>query len=332
MCARPATLYSLGSALVDYEFFVTEEQFSKLQIDKGLMTLINQPDFHRYYDQLSAWTRPVKAGGGSAVNSLVTYARLGGKGSLFSILGEDEGANFFLREIQSMGIENRCILSSARPTGACLVLVTPDGERSMLTYLGVNTQLALKPFRTWRQGDSFYAESYLLATKEPCGTLMEYMGAARHCGLQTALSLSDVSITRLCRQELQELLKDGVDILFGNEEEYRNYTGEKDIEAIYSCLHAQVNTLVMTAGAAGSWICRSRKIMQIPTPRVEVLDTLGAGDTYAGAYLYLLHQRRDHVAAAHFASQAAAQVVSRIGPRLSARECQNLKKSYSARR
>lgn len=321
----PAGLHCLGAALVDYEFLVTEEQLRKLEIERGLMTLIDLEQFHHYYDNLHALAESARAGGGSAVNSLVTFVRLGGKGSLCCMVGEDECADFFQREIQSLGIEDHSQTSAAQPTGRCLALITPDGERTMLTHLGINTQLATAPPRTLRADDFFYSESYLLAIEKPRHTLMQHITAARRQGLRVAVNLSDVSMTRHFRSQLHDLLQDGVDLLFGNRDEYYDYTAQQDIKSVYACLRERVGTLVMTAGAEGSWVCQSERIMHIPSLRTRLRDSLGAGDTYAGAYLYALEKKADHRRAAKFASAAAARVVSRVGSRLNQQECRILR-------
>lgn len=326
-----ASLFCLGSALVDHEFSVSEDQLRQVGAAKGLMTLISEEEFLRYNELLGSFVQPLRFGGGSAVNSLVAYRYFGGNGSFYGAVGEDDSGDFFTTELESIGIDSHCVVLPTVPTGHCLVLITPDGERTMLTYLGANSKItAHTPVADFAdQHRLLYAEGYLLAAEGFRQTLMRYFALARQKGVKTSLSLSDVSITRSCAAQLRAALADGVDVLFGNRAEFANYTGKSELEDIVACLKGQVETLVVTEGREGSWIFRKDLTVQIPAAPIVTKDTLGAGDAYAGAFLYALQRGEDdYEKVGTFASYAAGQVVTRLGPRLSLDECRSIKADF----
>ena len=329
-------LYCLGSSLVDYEFNVEVKHLQHLGIAKGQMTLAEDEVFDRSLDYLAQELNHRKEGGGSAINSLITYARLGGKGSLPCIVGDDESGEFFLKELRDLGIILHPIASSLeQATGRCLALITPDKDRTMMTNLGINKQLRLT--EGWegnmRSAKVFYAESYLLAIEDSCSYLIGHLEEARLQDMFIALSMSDVSMVEHYFQRMEEALSGRIDILFGNYSEYSHYSGEKDEDRIFASFPEHIRCMVLTQGGNGALIylrgdsatgSRPRKF-KVPAVKTNVMDTLGAGDTYAGAFLYCLCERNASCEeAAKFSAHAASLVVSRMGPRLNQKECDEL--------
>lgn len=331
-------VFCLGSALVDYEFEVTEEQLEKIAtahgVAKGQMTLADDETFEKAFEFLNNELSYQREGGGSAMNSLITYSRMGGHGGTYCIVGKDSSGEFFLEELQDLGID---IISTehshSQATGRCMVMITPDKDRTMVTNLGINEQLelagtsapGLEGFKT------FYAESYLLATDKPRATLFSYLDEARKLDMVISLSLSDVSMVTYCREHLEKALAGRVDILFGNYEEYKHYTGESELDKIFAFFPEHIKSMVLTKGEEGAVILHrganknGGEQLTIPAAKTQVVDTLGAGDTYAGAFLYAMYEKNfGYERAAKFASEAAGKVISRLGPRLSAVECGDL--------
>ena len=324
------SLLCFGSALVDHEFSISDDQLKRLGAAKGLMTLIDEKEFFHYSELLSSFAKPLRFGGGSAVNSLVAYRHFGGSGSFYGMVGEDDSGSFFISELETLGINVQCSVSPNTPTGHCLVLITPDGERTMLTYLGANNQIASDTpiAELVDQHQFFYAESYLLAIEGFYQTLMNYFDLARERGVKLSLSLSDVSITRSCAAQIEAVLANGVDVLFGNHAEFYSYTDKSELDDIFAVLKEQVKTLVITKGREGSWIYHQDSILKIRSLPIVTKDTLGAGDAYAGAFLYALQQGEDYEKVGNFASYAAGQVVTRLGPRLKVDECRSIKANF----
>ena len=314
---------------MDYQFSLTEEQLRRTGAARGLMTQISRKELAYYTRLLSSCARPIRCGGGSAVNSLVAYVHFGGTGSFYGIIGDDESGRFFVKELRQLGADVHCESSSDQATGHCLVMITPDGERTLLTHLGINIHMTPVSSPSFAAARLLYAESYLFSEEAPRRTLMHYLKAARKQSKDIALSLSDVFITRNFSAQIHTAISDGISLLFGNRDEFHDYTGKREPKEIFSCLKDYVETVVMTDGKSGSWICTQDGIIRVSTLQVRVRDTAGAGDAYAGAFLYaLLNHKISFERIGSFASAAAAQVVSRFGPRLSAAECHSLRRDF----
>ena len=383
--AEAAGLYCVGHALVDYEIKVEDRYLDHHSIKKGQMTLVDEAAFRYHLEKNLSHLVVDRAGGGSAVNSLVTYVRLGGTGSLCCQLAADDGGDFFKQELVNLGIavingrggqngqsgqngrdgqnerggENGRGGQNGRggengrdepaspatasgaapaagpaettgpkePTGRCLVLITPDAERTMLTHPGINQRLNSPANLTaaLATGALFYGESYLVSGDAQFECLMEHLRACRELNIRTSVSMSDVSMVVHFRQRMIAILDSEPDILFGNREEFGEYTGQKDPDEMAGKLDGKVNTLVLTDGKHGSFVYHAGKKTNVPALRTAATDTLGAGDAYAGAFLYAMQERGcEPAAAAEFAAAAAGQVVSRFGPRLNMTECQEL--------
>lgn len=332
-------LYCLGSALVDYEFNIEPSYLEKLSLTKGHMTLADTETFDNAFNTLAKELTSHREGGGSAINTLITYSRMGGgrgevRCGLPCIVGDDDSGKFFLKELRDLGIEIHLVpaTSSASPqtTGRCLALITPDKDRTMMTNLGINEQLTTTDDIAERLSGFkvFYAESYLLATAKPCQFLLDHLAEARKQEMFISLSMSDVSMVTYCREQMQQALSGRVDILFGNYNEFSNYTNEKEIDKIFTFFPDYIKCLVLTQGGDGAVVYQrgeDRRHFSLPAVETKVVDTLGAGDTYAGAFLYAVYgQGLNYEDAAQFATRSASQVVSRMGPRLSQEECNEL--------
>ena len=322
-------LYCVGSALVDYEVRVSDDYLKEHSIAKGRTTLVDEASFRYHFEEGLRSAAGQRAGGGSAVNSLVTYARLGGAGSLCCLVADDESGRFFTQELSDLGlvITGAEPVAASLPTGHCLVLVTPDAERTMLAYLGVNRHLAppVAMQDALARRAFFYAEGYLVAEDAQYATLTQHLQTGRDLALGLALNLSDVTIVQLFRPRLRQCIDAGLDILFGNKEEFMEYTNQSDADKMAAALADRVATLVITDGAGGSVVYSAGQKIETRAAQVNAVDTLGAGDAYVGAFLYAVQEQGcDLRAAAALASAAAGQVVTRFGPRLTAQECAEL--------
>ena len=326
-------IYCLGNALVDYEFKIGLDQLEKIGITKGQMTFGDDAKFEETFDFLSKEQEFLREGGGSAINSLVTYCRLGGATGLSCIVGQDESGEFLLQEFRRLGIDVHQVSSDVKlATGRCLAMITPDKDRTMMTNLGINEELySEEDFTpTLQRFSVFYAESYLLALPNSYKFLQAHLRQARNQGIFIALTMSDLSMVIHCRPQMQELLSSGkVDLLFGNYDEYSEYTGEQDLAKIFDFFPKNIKCMVLTKGVEGAFVYDRTKagtaIQNYPAVNTQVEDTLGAGDTYAGAFLYALCDvGLPHKDAANFAAHAASLVISRMGPRLNQQECDQL--------
>lgn len=313
-------LYAIGNALVDSEYEVSDAQLQAMGVEKRHMTLI---DAHRRAALLAHvhGLHVRRTGGGSAGNTVVAVAQLGGRAFYSCRVADDELGAFYREDLLANAVATN--LTHTKPidgqTGSCMVMVTPDAERSMSTFLGATAELdhtALHPHDIARS-KVYYMEGYLAASPTGLDAALQGRAIAKQAGVALAVTLSDMSMINFCRAGLEAMIGDGLDYLFCNEEEAQVWCGTKDLDAICQQLGALARTVCLTRGARGCLVLSGTQRTEVPAHRVTALDTNGAGDMFAGAFLYAVTHGHDHAQAAMLANQAAGQVVSQYGNRLS---------------
>jgi sugar/nucleoside kinase (ribokinase family) len=312
-------LYAIGNALVDSEYEVTDALLQKMGISKRHMTLIDTP---RRAELLNHVThlQPRQTGGGSAGNTVVALAQLGGKAFYSCKVAHDNLGDFYVKDLQAQGVDTNLTHTRASEgqTGSCMVLVTPDAERSMCTFLGVSAELddAALPTQDIAKSKIYYMEGYLAASPTGLDAALKGRQIAREAGVALALTLSDVSMIQFCKAGLDAMLGDGVDYLFCNQEEAQVWCGTEDLEAVRSALKKLAKTVCLTRGPEGSEVLTADQSWHVPAEKVKAIDTNGAGDMFAGAFLYAITRGYAPNLAAALGNQAAATVVSQHGNRL----------------
>ncbi len=313
-------LYAVGAALVDAEFRVDDAWLAQAGIDKGLMTLVDIDAQRAALARLAQReTLAVRACGGSAANTAIANSAMGGSSFLACAVADDDDGRFYLEELARAQVGcNARLAQSPGVTGRCLVLVSPDAERSMLTYLGASASLAARQLDDAALADSamVYLEGYLVATPDGLATALRAAELARATGIRTALSLSDPNIVAYCRDALAELAGAGLDWLFCNEDEACLWANGASWPAAREALEPLAAQIAVTRGADGVALWESRRWSHIDAHPVEAVDTNGAGDMFAGALLRALACGHAPLRAAGFAARAAAEVVVHYGPRL----------------
>jgi sugar/nucleoside kinase (ribokinase family) len=328
-------LYAIGNALVDAEYEVSEALLRELGVDKRHMTLIDLPRRHELLAGLQGLS-PRRTGGGSAGNTVVALAQLGGRAFFSCRLGPDELGDFYRSDLAQQGVRSSVEARTAHdigPSGSCLVLVTPDAERSMCTFLGVSADVSPADLDTQAllASQVFYMEGYLSASPSGLEAALEGRALARRSGVQLAATLSDVNMVKYCRSGLQAMLGDGLDYLFCNEEEAQVWcgveaiAGPQGLDALCDALQGLARTVCLTRGALGCVVIEGPQRLPVSAPQVTAVDTNGAGDMFAGAFLYARTHGHGNLAAARLANAAAARVVSQHGNRLTPDLLQALK-------
>jgi len=320
-------LYAIGNALVDTEYEVTDALLASMGVSKRHMTLIDAEQrtaLLRHLEGLPAR----RTGGGSAGNTVVALAQLGGKAFYSCRVADDELGAFYAQDLQANGVATNLTHTSATPgqTGSCLVLVTPDAERTMCTFLGATSQLdrhALRP-QEIAKSRIYYMEGYLAASPTGLEAALEGLHLARQHGVATALTLSDVSMIQFCRDGLQAMLAGGLDYLFANEEEAQVWCGSTDLQQILPALQGLARTVCLTRGPQGSIVQQGGAPEQVPAVPTQAVDTNGAGDMFAGAFLYGITHGQSAAQAAALGNRAAAAVVAQHGNRLTAARLQDI--------
>ena len=320
-------LYAIGNALVDSEYEVSDTQLQAMGVDKRHMTLIDTPRRAELLDHVKA-AQPRRTGGGSAGNTVVALAQLGGQAYYSCQVADDELGDFYAQDLQHWGVHTNLTHSRAKEgqTGSCMVLVTPDAERSMCTFLGVSAELdssALQPAAI-AKSKIYYMEGYLAASPTGLQAALDGRALAVAAGVPLALTLSDVSMIQFCRAGLDALLGSGVDYLFCNFEEAQVWCGTQDLPQMRQKLQGMAQTVCLTMGAQGCEVLQCGQTMHVAAIPVKAVDTNGAGDMFAGCFLFALTQGHTAQQAATLANHAAAAVVGQHGNRLTREQLRHI--------
>lgn len=321
-------LYAIGNALVDSEYEVSDAQLKTMGVDKRHMTLIDTPRRAQLLEHVKA-LNPRQTGGGSAGNTVVALAQLGGKAFYSCKVAHDALGDFYVKDLQARGVDTNLnhTRASDGQTGSCLVLVTPDAERSMCTFLGVSAELddaALHP-KDIEKSKIYYMEGYLAASPTGLKAALKGRQIARDAGVALALTLSDVSMIQFCKAGLDAMLGDGVDYLFCNQEEAQVWCGSQDLNVVKETLKKWAKMVCLTRGPDGSEIITAQDSWHVPAEKVKAIDTNGAGDMFAGAFLYAITRGYSPEQAANLGNHAAAAVVSQHGNRLTLGQLSTIK-------
>ena len=313
-------VYGIGNALVDYEVETSIEELSELQIEKGVMTLIEEQRQDELFRAFHG-KHHSRACGGSAANTIIGAQSLGSQSFYSCKVANDETGHFYNQDLLGHGVHSN--LSSEElaegNTGKCLVLITDDADRTMNTYLGITGDINYQQIdeNALKQSHYLYIEGYLSSSEVALSAATRAMQFARENDIKTAFSLSDPNMVKFCRQGLDDIIGEGVDILFCNYDEATLYSETDNLEDAANKLTRIAKTLVITLGAEGALIVDSGQQIKVAGQAVEAVDTNGAGDLFAGSFLHGLANDLGLSKAGELASYASAQLVTQFGPRLS---------------
>lgn len=327
-------VYGIGNALLDLDFEVSLETVARLDIDKGLMTLIDEAKHHFLLEELDG-IKHLKACGGSMANSLFTLQQMGAKTFYSCKIGDDEAGDFFYRNLVSEGIHtnlHECERNGV--TGKCIVMVTPDADRTMNTFLGATSTFSINQLSesALMSAEYLYIEGYLVAAPSACEASILARKWARQHNVKTAISLSDPNMVTYFRQGLHDIIDGGVDIIFCNEDEAKLFTEADTLEQAQDRLKSITRTFVITLGGRGALVYDGAELAHVLPYKTEVLDTVGAGDVFSGVFLYGITHGLSYVDAADLANFAAAKVVAKFGPRLSQEEISEVSRMVNEQR
>ena len=311
-------VYGLGNALVDMEFEVEDGFLKLMEVDKGVMTLVDEDEQHRLMTHLDAFEGN-KASGGSAANTLIAVSAMGGSAYYACKVADDDLGHFYLHDLKAAGVDTNINGTHANGiTGKCLVMVTPDAERTMQTFLGISSELSVNEINDEhiKQSEYLYMEGYLVTSPSAKEANIHARKIAEANGVKTALTFSDPAIVEYFHKELTETIGDGIDLLFCNEAEALAYTGKDSIHEAIEVIHTFSKSFAITRGADGALIYDGNEMHEIDAFNIKAVDTNGAGDMFAGAYLYAITHGYSTADAGKLASLASSRVVSQFGPRL----------------
>ncbi len=316
-------IYGIGAGLVDTEIQVDDAFLAQMGVEKGLMTLVDEARQHALMDHLKDHlVHSKRASGGSAANSVIAASYFGAKAFYTCRVANDDNGEFYLDDMLKAGV--KCASQGLRPsgiTGKCLVLITPDAERTMNTFLGVSETLSVSDLdhEALAASEYLYMEGYVVTSPTGRAAAIEARKIAESKGVKTAISLSDPGIVAYFKDGLREMIGQKVDLLFCNKAEAMEWTGAETLPQAIDELKKVARSFAITLGAEGSLVFDGASLFDVPGHAVKAVDTNGAGDMFAGAFLYAITHGKNFEQAALLANAAAAEVVSRFGPRLPAK-------------
>jgi sugar/nucleoside kinase (ribokinase family) len=307
---------AVGNAIVDVLKAVPDSFLAEENIAKGTMTLIDEARADHLTLRLAD---PVVAAGGSAANTMTGIASFGGKAAYIGKVAGDALGARFTKEFRAAGVDFDTPPRPAPPgTARCLIAVTPDGQRSMSTYLGASTLLDTSDLDAdlIRSGETLFLEGYLFDRDEAKAAFVRAAEIARAAGRQVALTLSDTFCVDRHRDSFRHLVAGHVDILFANEAEILSLYESRDFGDAVESARQACPLVAVTRSAIGSVIVTPTETVDVNAyPVSNVVDTTGAGDQYAAGFLFGHARKRPLAECGAMASLAAAEVISHMGPR-----------------
>jgi sugar/nucleoside kinase (ribokinase family) len=306
----------IGNAIVDIISRCDDGFLSKHDLAKGFMRLIDAEEANRLY---AAMGPAVERSGGSVANTIAGLASFGAKCGFIGRVAADQFGGIFRHDIRSQGVAyDTAPATDGAPTARCLILVTPDGERTMNTFLGASVDLSATDIDQAMIENSkiIYLEGYLFDRHQAKEAFRDAARRARRVGVKVALSLSDAFCVDRHRDDFRKLVREGVDIVFANEKEITSLYQVNSFEQAANAAIQDCEMAVLTRSEEGSVIVASGETIEIPADAVpEVVDVTGAGDLYAAGFLYGLTRGLPLETCGRLGSLAAAEVIGHIGAR-----------------
>lgn len=308
---------AIGNAIVDVLASMDDEFLKEHNMPKGVMTLVDANLAEIIYGRIAGVGR--ECSGGSAANTAVGVAALGGKPAFIGKVADDKLGSVFREDITKSGVHfSTPCLENERPTARCMVIVSPDAQRTMNTYLGACAKLSRKDIdeELIRQAKIVYMEGYLWDREEAKDALAYAVELAHKHGRKVALSLSDPYCVNRHRDSFVSLIKSGVDIVFCNEDEILALFGVNDPEEAFERCKTLCELVVVTRGEKGAVAVREKERYEVPAePINKVVDTTGAGDLFAAGFLTGYAQNRPVSECLQMGALSAAEVITHYGAR-----------------
>ena len=315
----PAPLYDvvgIGNALVDVIAHAGDEFLVEHELVKGAMTLVDTERAMALYRSLGV---SVEMSGGSAANTVCGVASFGGRAAYIGKVSNDDLGTVFGHDLRAVGVQfSAGALDPTTPTGRCVIVVTPDAQRTMNTYLGVSSLLSPDDIdtRVVAAGAVLYMEGYLYDRPAAKEAFRHAARAAHRAGREVSLTLSDSFCVDRHRDDFRGLVTDEVDVLFGNEDELTSLYEVDSFDDAVDRVRDDCALAVVTRGKQGSVIVTADEVLEIGIEDVpSVIDTTGAGDLYAAGFLYGYTHGHELWECGRFGAVAAAEVIAHVGPR-----------------
>ncbi len=319
MSEKSIDVFGVGNALVDIAAFVTDQFIEDQKLQRGAMTLM---DTRRQAQVLRALEHHQLelASGGSAANTMVAIAQSGGSGAYCGKVAHDTHGEFYRDDLLGAGVNYEVELApeTGNPTGTCVVLTTPDAERTMCTHLGVSTSLSETDVdaEMLGRGQFTYIEGYLWDAPDPKKACLAAMEASKRNGVKVAFTFSDPFLVDRYIDDFRHMIPEYCDLLFCNADEARRFCESESLDDCAAQLGQLAETVFLTNSEQGCRAIRDGNITQVDGFPVKPTDSTGAGDAFAGGVLYGLTNGMSLVESGRWGNYIASRVVQVTGPRL----------------
>jgi len=316
MTSAAYDVLGIGNDIVDVITRSDDAFLAKHELTKGSMMLIDEKRAEALY---AAMGPGIEVSGGSCGNTMAGVASFGGKGAYIGKVRNDQLGTVFGHDLRAIGVSFATPAASAGPaTARCLITVTPDAQRTMSTYLGACTGLGPDDIDTALVGTAqvTYVEGYLWDAPEAKKAVLKAFDAAHAAGRKVSITLSDSFCVGRYREEFRALIRDKVDILFGNESEITSLYEVDSFEAALERTRKEAKIAALTRSEKGSVVIKGGETYAVPAaPVSKIVDTTGAGDLYAAGFLFGLTHGKPLAECARLGGIAAAEVISHVGAR-----------------
>ncbi|MFI5002565.1 MAG: adenosine kinase [Reyranellales bacterium] len=316
MTSAAFDVLGIGNAIVDVISHADEAFLKTHALTKGAMMLIDEARADTLY---AAMGPGVEISGGSCGNTMAGVASFGGRGAYIGKVRDDQLGTVFGHDLKATGVSFETSRATSGPaTARCLILVTPDAQRTMSTYLGACTGLGPADIDTQRIGSAevTYVEGYLWDAPEAKKAVLKAFDAAHAAGRKVSITLSDSFCVDRYREEFRALIRDKVDILFANEAEIKSLYQVDTFEAALAATRQEAKIAALTRSEKGSIVVKGAETHAVPAAAVaKVIDTTGAGDLYASGFLFGFTRGKPLAECARLGGIAAAEIISHVGAR-----------------
>lgn len=311
-------LTGIGNAMVDVLTHVEDAFLAANGVEKGVMQLIDAERAVSLYARMGPGK---EVSGGSAANTIAGFGMLGGRGAYVGKVRDDQLGAIFAHDIRALGVTFDTPMAAKdhapEETGRCLVLVTPDGERSMNTYLGVSADLGPADINeaAMAESDWIFLEGYRFDGPDSHAAFHKAIKACKAAGGRVSITLSDPFCIERHRDAFRRMVREDVDLLFANEHELVSLYQTDDLEAAQAAAQAEVETTACTIGPRGVRLIAKDGVREVPAAPMARTDATGAGDLFAAGFLFGLIQGRDLETCGRMGCLSAGEIITHIGAR-----------------
>lgn len=312
-------VYGMGNALLDSEYHIDDQLLNEIGIEKSTAQLIQESELHQLQARLKPYLH-AETCAGSAANAMITAAHFGGKIFYSCKVASDSRGDDYYQYLVNAGLHTNLTHDNREPgnTGNCIVLVTPDSERTMTAYLGATATYSEAQIdaNAIEQAQYLYIEGYQSSENAASAAAVSAKKIAKQANTKISMTLSDVNLVRFFKSNLLMMLEGGIDLLFCNEQEALAFTSTHTVYDAGEALKKYAKQFVITQGIDGAYLFDGHSSFTLPAHPIKAINTVGAGDTYAGAFLFAITHGYPFEEAGLLAGRAAAEVVARSGARL----------------